>query len=133
MLAKYYIYRNLNRGGFSVKHKGLVIDRIDEFAADNVEFRVSEASRRRAKREGRRNVHAYLVCDEYQPLKWKLNTFSKHISENEMVQVYYHPLQTNSFVIAGTNTPVTESEHVVAFNGKAFAIPKYGDEITQRP
>lgn len=124
MAAKYYIYRNLNRGGFSVKYKGLVIDRLDKFAADNVEFRVSDKSRTRARREGRRNVHAYLVCDDYHSVNWKSETFDKHISENEMVQVYYHPMYTESFVIAGTNTAVTESEHVVAFNGKAFAVPK---------
>ena len=124
MAAKYYIYRNLNRGGFSVKYKGLVVDRLDEFAADNVEFRVSDKSRKRACRQGQRNVHAYLVCDDYHPLKWKSETFDRHISENEMVQVYYHPMRTKSFVIADTDIAVTESEHVVAFNGKAFAVPK---------
>lgn len=124
MAAKFYIYRNLHKGGFSVKHKGLVVDRLDNFTADDVEFRVSQAGQSRAKRESRRNVHAYLVCENYQPLKWKPDTFKNHIAENNMVPVYYHPLRTQSFVVAGTDTPISASEHVVAFDGKAFIVPK---------
>lgn len=125
MAAKYYIYRNLNRGGFSVKYKGLVIDNIHRFTADNVEFRVSEASRQRAIREGRRNVHAFMVCDENPiGLHWKDSTVERHVKENDMKPVYYHPLQTESFVFAGTSTPVTHAEHMVASNEKVYVTPK---------
>ncbi len=125
MAAKYYIYRNLNRGGFSLKYKGLVIANMLRFTADNVEFRVSEASRKRAVREGRRNVHAYMVCDnEPIGLHWKDETLEKHISENDMKPIYYHPLETETFVIAGTSTPVTEAEHIVATDEKVFITPK---------
>jgi len=125
MAAKYYIYRNLNRGGFSLKYKGLVIANMRRFTADDVEFRVSDASRQRAVREGRRNVHAYMVCDnEPIGLHWKDETVEKHVTENNMKPVYYHPLETETFVIAGTSTPVTESEHIVAANEKVFITPK---------
>lgn len=125
MAAKYYIYRNLNRGGFSVKYKGLVIANMHRFTADDVRFQVSDASRNRAVREGRRNVHAYMVCDK-EPigLHWKDETFEKHVDENNMKPVYYHPLQTETFVIAGTSTPVTEAKHIVAANEKVFITPK---------
>ena len=125
MAAKYYIYRNLNRGGFSVKYKGLVIANIHQFTADDVEFRVSDASRQRAVREQRRNVHAYMVCErEPVGLHWKEETFKKHLKANEMVQAYYHPLQTETFVFAGTSTPLIQAEQIVATNGKIFVTPK---------
>ena len=95
------------------------------FTADNVEFRVSEASRQRAVREGRRNVHAYMVCDD-EPvgLHWKEETVEKHVSENEMKPIYYHPLETETFVLAGTSTPVTSAEHIVASDEKVYVTPK---------
>lgn len=115
MAAKYYIYRNLNRGGFSVKHKGLVVDRTNNFYAENVEFRVSGASQNRARREQRRNVHAYIVCDRY--------SRPHHPDVSDYQQLYYHPLTTDTFVIAGTDTPVLEASRVIGTDGKAYVQP----------
>ena len=121
MAAKYYIYRNLNKGGFSVKHRGLVIANMHRFTADDVEFRVSEASRKRAVRQGQRNVHAYMVSERMPiGLHWKDETVEKHVDENDMKPVYYHPLETETFVIAGTSDPVTQAEHIVAANEKVY-------------
>jgi hypothetical protein len=115
MAAKYYIYRNLNRGGFSIKHKGLVVDRVNTFEAENVEFRVSGASRNRARREQSRNVHAYIVCERYS---------RPHYPDIEgMQQVYYHPLITDNFVLANTTTPIHEASRVVGICGKAYIQP----------
>lgn len=119
--AKYYIYRNLHKGGFSVRHRGLVIANIHRFTADDVEFRISEAGRRRAVRQQSRNVHAYLVSDNPpKELRWRDSTFDRHIDENEMEPVFYHPLKLKNFVVAGTKRKVTSSDHVVARDGKVY-------------
>ena len=66
MSAKYYIYRNLNKGGFSVRLRGLVVDYIeDECICMGVSFNVSEKGRQRAIKKGQRNVHAFIVCENY--------------------------------------------------------------------
>jgi hypothetical protein len=64
-VAKFYIYRNLRTGGFSIKHHGRVIKRDNFFIAENVTFKVNESGRQRVIQEKRKNVHAYTVCDKY--------------------------------------------------------------------
>jgi len=51
MKAKHYIYRNLTRGGFSVKHKGKVIAHCDNILAMGATFRVNEKTRQRVLNE----------------------------------------------------------------------------------
>ena len=116
MAAKYYIYRNLNKGGFSVKYRGLVVDRPDAFSAKEVEFRVSKAGQERARKEQRRNVHAYLVCDKYN----KINDKIEYFDYDNFDQAYYHPLQTDTFVRAGTKKILRMADNVVAFDGRVY-------------
>jgi hypothetical protein len=61
MLVK--VYRNLNRHCWSVMdaRSRRVIAHRDTLALDACAFRVSEAGRQRVLREGRRNVHAFVV------------------------------------------------------------------------
>lgn len=58
------IYRNLRTGGYSVKDRatGKVIDRPHHIVAHDVEFVVLKGGQARARREGRRNVHAFVRC-----------------------------------------------------------------------
>jgi hypothetical protein len=67
MTAKYYIYRNLHKGNFSIRHRGTVHDRGDEFIATAVTFRVSESGRQRVILDKKKNVHAFCVTDKYYP------------------------------------------------------------------
>lgn len=64
MKAKYYIYWNLHKDCWSVKYRGKVIKHTECLTAFGVEYRVSEKGRERVLREGRKNVHAYVVADE---------------------------------------------------------------------
>ena len=119
MAAKYYIYRNLNRGGFSVKYKGLVVDRPAEFIATDVEFRVSKPSQDRARRQKSRNVHAYIVCDEYTN-----TTGTDELQDWELLRadpISYNPYYTDTFMCSGK--PIWLAKRVIAANGKAY-IPK---------
>lgn len=53
------VYRNLHRGCLSVRQGGLVVAHTLAITLRDVEFRVQQAGRLRAVREGQRNVHAY--------------------------------------------------------------------------
>jgi hypothetical protein len=114
MAAKYYIYRNLNRGGFSVKYKGLVVDYLDTFEANDAEFRVSEAGRNRAREQKARNVHAYLVCEKYKK--------RDSVNTEKLQPVYYNPFLTETFVLDDTDIPVSGYVHSAVFgkNGKVY-------------
>ena len=70
MNAKYYIYRNLRTGGFSVRHRGLVIDRLNTFVAEDVEFKVNEKGRQQVIKDHQKNVHAFVVADKYKAKKY---------------------------------------------------------------
>lgn len=65
MQAKYYVYWNLHKNVFSVKYKGKVIAHLTNFYGKNCEFRVSEKGRQRVLAEKKKNVHSYVVCDQY--------------------------------------------------------------------
>ena len=85
MSAKYYIYRNLHKGGFSVRLRGRVVDYIDEAVCMDVSFKVGLKGRSRAIREGKRNVHAFVVCDMYYKggrLECQYGKFDKEVTYN---------------------------------------------------
>lgn len=53
-----YVYRNLHRGGYSVKHKGIVIAHVSSITLTNVRFLVGQAGNAKVRREKSKNVHA---------------------------------------------------------------------------
>ena len=58
---KVKVYYNLHKHCFSVQHKGIVIAHRDIVYIKNATFNVREAGRQKVLREGRKNVHAYVV------------------------------------------------------------------------
>lgn len=113
--AKFYLYRNLRTGGFSIKHRGLVCDRGDVFEMHNVEFHVSDAGSDRAKKTQQRNVHAYMVAETYEKLKgvvWH--------EDSELIRVTYHPFKHHTFVIADTEEPILHANYAIAIKGKVY-------------
>lgn len=53
-----YIYRNLHKGGYSVRHKGKVIAHVSSITLTNVRFLVGQAGNAKVRREKSKNVHA---------------------------------------------------------------------------
>lgn len=106
MAAKYYVYRNLHKGGFSVKYRGKVILRPERFYLINPELKISKASQSRARDKGQRNVHAYVVADEVgitrdgTVLPWPKG------------RLYYNPFKHDTFVNAVTKKPVVNPSYV---------------------
>lgn len=111
MKAKQYIYRNLHRGDFSVKYRGLVHDRISIAIAENVTFKVSEAGRQEVLRTGRKNVHAYAVCDSY-----------NHVSMPQPLAdvITYNPRAAGTFTCKGQ--PIAFAEKVMFQSGKLYRL-----------
>jgi len=113
MKAKFYLYRNLHTGGFSVKHKGLVCARGDIFAMHNVEFRVSAPGSSRVKKNKQRNVHAYMVADSY-----KQSTRVHSVSK--LTRVTYNPYKHTTFVNAKTGKPILKTAYAIAIKGRVY-------------
>lgn len=122
--AKYYAYRNLNTGGFSIKQKGIVCERTMVFVMTNAEFRVSEAGRQRAIRDQQRNVHAYVCADSYESYELdddRTMSIGINVLNNELfTEVTYNPFYLDSFVTADKKIPVTTSEFIVAIQDKVY-------------
>lgn len=53
------VYRNLRKGGWSVRQDGLVVAHTDAIMLRDVAFVVQKSGHRRAERTGVRNVHAW--------------------------------------------------------------------------
>lgn len=107
MKAKYYIYRNLNKGGFSVRYKGKVICVSNNIQASGVEFKVSKKGRERAIKFGIRNVHAYAACCSYYLRPELLGKMKGHRS------IWYNPFQTDTFRI-GKNGILSIKSAIIA-------------------
>jgi hypothetical protein len=108
--AKFYTYRNLWKGGFSTKRRGVVCDRFEEGVIINPRFQVSMAGNARARAESVRNVHAYVVSElPAAPVdKWPDN----------LVEVTYNPYKHKAFVANGR--AVLEARAVYFSKGRAY-------------
>lgn len=111
--ASYYTYRNLWKGGFSTKRRGVVCDRFQEGMILEAKFRVSDAGNQRARDEGTRNVHAYVVSDEPAvPVdKWPEN----------LIEVTYNPFKYKGFTTRDGRL-VLYAPRVYFSNGKAYVF-----------
>jgi len=115
MNAKYYMYRNLHTGGFSIKHLGKVCERSQFVVMHRVTFKVNKGGQERVRKEKAKNVHAYVVADRYTVNKnymWKPSDFRR---------VTYNPYTDDTFVDAETGEAITESSMVIATQGRVYA------------
>lgn len=129
MRAKFYIYRNLNRGkNFSVKYRGKVIKVREGIEAYDVEFRVSSAGRERVLSQGKRNVHAYAVARDFasvysEDFLDELNMTSadqyvQSIDRTVMVPVWYNPFKASQF--RAGDIDIFKADYVLFVDGKCF-------------
>lgn len=113
--AKYYIYRNLRTKGFSVRYRGLVIDRLFTFSAESVEFKVNEKGRLKVIKERQKNVHAFVVCDKYKVKKYPVLS-QKDI--DRLDRVMYNPYSAAHFMCNGKK--IQTAKEVIFQNGMCF-------------
>lgn len=112
--AKYYIYRNLRTGGFSIRRRGRVVDHLNQHSltAENVTFKVNEKGRQRVLREKQKNVHAYIVCDVYK-------LFGREEVDG-LNTIIYNPYVVSSFTCGGM--PITNARKVICRSGKCYLV-----------
>ena len=112
MTAKYYIYRNLHTGGFSVRYCSRVVDRLNIFTAQGVTFKVNESGRKRVVKEGRKNVHAFVVADKYKGL------INNEYELDKLAKVTYNPYTDTQFKCNGVS--IYGAKEVVFSDGRCY-------------
>jgi len=115
--AKYYIYRNLRTKGFSVRYRGIVIDRPFTFSAENVEFKVNELGRLRVTKERQKNVHAFVVADKYNAIKYPAVPI-EHV--DKLLRITYNPYTDKQFICNGKS--INKAKKIICQNGRCFLI-----------
>jgi hypothetical protein len=113
--AKYYIYRNLTAGTdvFSIRYRGKVIDRDNWFEAENVTFKVNESGRKRVLEERQKNVHAFVVAENY--------TFTDGKIDGRAI-ITYNPYTLSYFTCNGLR--IDSAKRVLFRYGKCYLIDK---------
>lgn len=98
-MKRFKIYRNLHKNCFSVLKyssvkKGYRLhEHVTEAFLTGVEAKVSEAGRQRVIKEKQKNVHAYLLCDNYRKMDSPIYGYVYHR------EIYYNPYKHETFVV----------------------------------
>ena len=96
-------YRNLNKGCFSVRHKGIVQAHAESVLLSEVTFHVSQKGRERVLKEQRKNVHAHVkgILQGESKLLSILEPVTQ-MDNRGWVELTYDPYKNYSFVMKGT-------------------------------
>ncbi len=112
MPAKFYIYRNLHKpNAFSVRHRGIVVDRLVDFIAHDVTFKVNEAGRLKVIASRHKEVHAFVVTERYEPSK---------MTASGLLRVSYNPYKTNTFMV--DEMPIFQAKSVLFTGGRCYLV-----------
>ena len=90
------VYRNLHNGTFSIRRNGKVVKPLENWMAlhlKDVKFAVQPAGREKVRREGKKNVHAFIRGTVGEPR----NTPGFPLNQNNSVWVTYNPYQNDYF------------------------------------
>lgn len=125
--AKYYFYRNLHTGTFSLKYRGRVINHPIVFSIKNASFKVNETGRQRVIAEQKKNVHAFALgnptdCIHESKQNFAYNYLNARIKNKKykFVEVTYNPYKSGSFVVKKTGKPITEAKQLVGIDNKLY-------------
>lgn len=117
MRSEFRIYRNLHKNCFSIQKwipekKGYRLhSHTQNLIAQDVEFRVSQAGRKKVLQEKRKNVHAFVYCKSYiifaEPVRLGL-------------EVYYDPYTVDSFRIKNSDQPLHAAGTLIMTNNRCY-------------
>lgn len=101
---KVFVYFNLHKRCWSVRHNGKVIAHLNKVCLKDVQFKVSKAGRERVLREKRKNVHAgvFGVITSYYEAQFFIDWHT----------VTYNPYKYDTFVTKTDAQPVYHSKIV---------------------
>lgn len=109
------MYWHFRKKCFSVKHKGRVVAHVNDIVLEDVTFKVSEKGNERVRREGVKNVHAFVYGRVFYMSKPGSTTF--FLPGTSFKQVKYNPYKYKTFVDS-EKQPVYNSELVVCSTQK---------------
>lgn len=107
---KVYVYFNLHKHCWSIRHKNRVIAHTNYVELENAQFKVSKPGRERVLKTKQKNVHAF-VCGNLVSLEKTRETEGGEL-------VTYNPYKFETFVKVADETPVLDAEVVIMENRK---------------
>ena len=117
--GKFRIYRNLHKKCFSIlkydRSKGgyRLYAHEEELFLPWADFKVYGAGRNRVLLEGRKNVHAYIICESY----------STQIPKRRvMTEVYYNPYSCKTFIRKDRDASLFGSKNVALKDAKCLIL-----------
>ena len=141
MAAKYYLYKNLHKNMFSIKYKGIVIDRNNFQIMKNVSFNVNKKGQELVRKEKRKNVHAtisgFLVS--LNELGFNKATTLNDIKEKfgyKIIELYYNPYTTDTFQIKDIKKEIKKFDEkdgfILAKDNKIYLLIKIKTILHQK-
>jgi len=124
MNGPYRIYRNLHHKTWTVQHKVPHVGwrKLESHKAIYVaraDFTVSDAGRRRARLEGRKNVHAFAVVEDFWPMEDQ-SALGRLMDVMEHT-VTYSPFNGRGFTCDAMDNIQTANVCLFAWTGKIYA------------
>jgi len=107
------VYKNLHKGCWSVRQAGKVVAHLDYICLENCNFHVGKSGRDRVRKDGAKNVHAYVTG--FVPCDGEATFVKEDFLEDRgwrWQEVTYCPYQYDSFVSLETGEPVHVSPMV---------------------
>jgi len=107
------VYKNLHKGCWSVRQAGKVVAHLDYICLENCNFHVGKAGRDRVRKDGVKNVHAYVTG--FVPNSGEATFMREDFLEDRgwrWQEVTYCPYQHDSFISLETGEPVHVSPMV---------------------
>ena len=92
------IYRNLNNGTHSIRRNGKVVKHLEHHQSiflKDVKFVVQPAGREKVRREGRKNVHAFVRGTVIMPST--MNCTTDEFKDKMPLEVQYNPYHADHF------------------------------------
>ena len=105
---KVEVYWNLHKNVWSIRHKGIVIGHVKDLSLESVSFHVGQSGNAKVRREGRKNVHAYVKGTL---VAWDRGLFSDGIDE-----VTYNPYKYRRFVFKSNDKVGCKKAAIVHMN-----------------
>lgn len=114
---QFKIYRNLHKDCFSVmrwnpdKRGYRLFAHEKDLVCQDVNFTISKAGREKVLREKQKNVHAFVICQNY-------TTFVDEPKLGD--QVYYNPYKMETFQVKTTDEPIYSTGTLIMTNNKCY-------------
>lgn len=109
------VYRNLHNGLFSIKDRKThrVLGYANNLLLTDVTFIISKSGQERARREKKRNVHAY--AEGYYMGEMSVERVS-------LCPLTYNPFKHDTFMYRGSTRPITKAERVLFNQSKIYRM-----------